>query len=220
MKYILISLASLLLIISIYSLFFEKNTIQYPSIYTSSDKDGDGINDIEDLILAARSEVNNKTLYQDGYFAWGYPPTGQWVCTDMIWRAFKAAWYNIKDLIDADIAQYPTDYPRVWWTPEPNIDFRRVPNLNVFFSKYALSLTTQIIPNKQDNLVEWQAGDIIVFDSPNQHIAIISDTRDKNGVPLLIHNYSDYAREDNWVIYDTPEQFPIIGHYRIKYWNL
>ena len=203
-------------------MFFETTLwpYNYPKITSLSDKDSDGINDIDDIISTARKEVKNKTLYQDGYFAWGYPPKGQWVCTDMIWRALEAAGYKLKDMIDADIAQYPSDYPRVWWTPEPNIDFRRVPNLNVFFSKYTLSLTNQMIPNNQDNLAQWQAGDIVVFDVPNQHIAIISDKRDKNGVPMLLHNYSDYAREDNWVFYDDPKYFPIIGHYRVPYWNL
>lgn len=201
---------------SIYIIFIWK-TPKYPVATTIHDQDNDDINDIDDIILWARKEVDQKTLYQDGYFQWGYPPKWQWVCSDVVWRAFESAWFNIKQLIDTDIAKYTSDYPRVAWKPEPNIDFRRVPNLNVFFKKYSTSLTTKIIPNNYENLSQWQAGDIIIFDQPNQHIAIISDRRDKNGVPYMLHNYHDYAREDNWVFYDDPKKFPIIGHYRIKY---
>lgn len=35
--------------------------------------------------------------------------------------------------IDADIAENTGLYPRAQGTPDPNIDFRRVPNLRVFF---------------------------------------------------------------------------------------
>ena len=43
----------------------------------------------------------------------------------------------IKAMIDADIAQNTALYPRVQGTPDPNIDFRRVPNLNAFFARHA-----------------------------------------------------------------------------------
>jgi uncharacterized protein YijF (DUF1287 family) len=38
---------------------------------------------------------------------------------------------------------------------EPNIDFRRVPNLQVYFEKYAEVLTQEVIPKDLDNLSQW-----------------------------------------------------------------
>ncbi|MDD4170034.1 MAG: DUF1287 domain-containing protein [Desulfotomaculaceae bacterium] len=46
--------------------------------------------------------------------------------------------------MDRDIREHPGDYPRVKGAPEPNIDFRRVPNQEAFFKKYAERLTTEI----------------------------------------------------------------------------
>ena len=81
----------------------------------------------------------------------GYPPDNEGVCSDVIWRAFENAGYNLKEMIDEDIKNNLDDYPRVNGTPDTNIDFRRVPNLKVFFEKYAMKLTEDI------NIIEeWQ----------------------------------------------------------------
>jgi uncharacterized protein len=43
------------------------------------------------------------------------------------------------------------------------------------------------------NLSEWQPGDIVIFDElPSNHlwhIGIISDIRDKDGVPYMLDNH-------------------------------
>lgn len=81
----------------------------------------------------------------------GYPPDNEGVCSDVIWRAFKNAGYNLKEMIDEDIKNNLDEYPRVNGEPDTNIDFRRVPNLQVFFEKYATKLTKDI------NIIEeWQ----------------------------------------------------------------
>jgi len=166
---------------------------------------------LSNIVEGAREEVRNKTKYQDEYYADGYPPDDIGVCTDVVWRAFKNAGYNLKDNVDKDIRRSLTDYPRVEMTPDPNIDFRRVDNLQVFFKKYAKSLTTSLRPYDHDNLYQWQGGDIVVFES---HIGIVSDKRRNNGIPYFIHNPSPYPVEDNtlpiWISYG-----PIIGHYRL-----
>ena len=41
---------------------------------------------------------------------------------------------SLKDLVDADIAENPQAYSQVVSVPDPNIDFRLVPVLEVFFS--------------------------------------------------------------------------------------
>jgi uncharacterized protein YijF (DUF1287 family) len=87
------------------------------------------------------------------------------------------------------------DYPRVNGKPYPNIDFRRVLNLIPFFKKYATILTIDLKPYDIDNLVQWQGGDIVVFDKPVSHIAIVSDKRGSDGVPFIVHNPSPIQKK-------------------------
>jgi hypothetical protein len=183
-------------------------------IVSSSDKDQDGLNDTDDILEGARKDAENKPKYRDGYYNGGYPPEDEGVCTDVIWRAFKNAGYMLKELIDEDIQNHLDLYPRVEGKPDPNIDFRRIKNLRVFLNRYAVPLTTEIIPGDEDNLKQWQAGDIIVFDDPQEHIGILSDQRNAEGIPLMIHNCGPYTRENDMVLYWRDNLSPIIGHYR------
>lgn len=109
-------------------------------------------------------------------------------------------------MIDQDIkASNEQDYHIK--TPDSNIDFRRVGNLYVFFHKYAESLTLDI-----SKIEEWQPGDIVVFGSM-KHIGIISDKRNKNGEPFLIHNSGQPSREEN-VLRKLAKKDGITGHFR------
>ncbi len=144
----------------------------------------------------------------------GYPPDDEGVCTDVIWRALKNAGFLLKDMVDEDIRKNIDLYPRVQGHPDPNIDFRRIKNLRVFFDRFATILTTEITPLDVENLKEWQAGDIVVFDDPMEHIAIISEKRNKDGVPYIIHNCGPYTQENDMLIFWHENYSPIIAHYR------
>lgn len=93
-------------------------------------------------------------------------------------------------MVDRDIREHPEAYPRGKRAPDRNIDFRRVPNLLVFFDRQAESLTTDPM-----TISAWQPGDIVVFGT--HHIGIISDKRNKNGIPYLIHNSGQLRREED-----------------------
>jgi uncharacterized protein YijF (DUF1287 family) len=85
---------------------------------------------LEDFVQGARKDAQVKPLYKDAYYSGGYPPDNEGVCTDVIWRAFKNAGYDLKKMIDSDIKNNINDYPRIRGErPDPNIDFRRVQNL-------------------------------------------------------------------------------------------
>lgn len=172
------------------------------------DYDNDGIDDYTDIMLGARKDAENHPTYKSAYYSGGYPPDDEGVCTDVIWRAFKNAGYNLKDLIDEDIKNNVSEYPRVSGKPDPNIDFRRVPNLISFFTRNTTSLSTDL-----SQIAEWQPGDIVTFEK--NHVGIISDKRNKNGVPYLIHNGGQKNREEDileiYVLYSE-----ISGHFR---WN-
>lgn len=181
--------------------------------YSTHDEDHDGINDTQDILNGARAEVERHPIYRSVYYSGGFPPAAEGVCTDLVWRAFRDAGFDLKRLVDADIQKRTDAYPRVYGEPDPNIDFRRVPNLNVFFTRYATSLTTDIRSGDVENLKEWQGGDLVLFDGPQFHIGVVSDKRGADGVPLLIHNAGG-AKEDNGLHYWPEQVTPIIGHYR------
>lgn len=181
---------------------------------SDSDKNSDGRKVAEDIIEGARIDRDNRPSYVSEYYAGGYPPDDKGVCTDVIWRSFKHAGYNLKDMVDKDIKENIEDYPNVNGKPDPNIDFRRVKNLVPFFEKYAKSVSIEIIPNDSENLKEWQGGDIVVFGAPIYHIAIVSDKKGEDGVPLIIHNAGPYTKEDDRLISWNENVSKIINHFR------
>ncbi|MBI5654820.1 DUF1287 domain-containing protein [Candidatus Uhrbacteria bacterium] len=219
-----ISICTLLVVISVFVwirlspqtatvMLASKPRLHIQQIYSSRDEDRDGKNDTQDLLDGARAELERQPSYRSAYYDGGYPPSGEGVCTDLVWRAFRDAGYELKNLVDTDIKKRTDAYTRVKGEPDPNIDFRRVPNLNVFFKTHATSLTLELKPGDSANLKEWQGGDLVLFDGPKSHIGIVSDRRDDDGVPLLIHNAGN-TREDDGLRYWPERITPIIGHYR------
>lgn len=194
---------------------YQNNKITYTAedfgietVVSKTDYDNDGIDDYTDILQGAKIEAENKPKYKSVYYSGGYPPDTEGVCTDVIWRALKNAGYTLKDMVDKDIKENTDKYPRVAGKPDPNIDFRRVPNLKVYFERNHIVLTTDL-----SEIEQWQPGDIVVFGS--KHIGIISDKRNEKGIPYLIHNGGQPIREEDFLeTYDKYE--PISGHYRLK----
>lgn len=188
--------------------------VKVPEEYSMVDRNNNGTADCIDVVNASRKEVESKTAYKDAYYKGGYPPDTEGVCTDVIWRGLKGMGIDFKALVDKDIKENLAEYPRVGEKPDPNIDFRRVRNLDIFFKRNALNLTTDLKPFDAENLKQWQPGDIVVIMKPYEHIAIVSDKRAKNGVPYVIHNTTPHAVENGSLAYWAPY---IHGHYRWKY---
>ncbi len=173
------------------------------TVKSEFDNDDDGLDDYTDILLSAREYIKTKPKYKSAYYEGGYPPQGEGVCTDVIWQALKGAGYSLKDLVDFDILYNTEVYPGVNMKPDSNIDFRRVRNLLVFLNRKAESLTLET-----DKIAEWQPGDIVVFEG---HIAIVSDKRNKKGVPYILHNGGQPVLEE-----DAMSRYSIVGHFR---WN-
>lgn len=195
---ILIVIAALLIIKLIPSKAYTAEDLGLTELSSTIDADGDGIDDWHDIMLGARSYIETDPSYKSRYYEGGYPDDGYGVCTDVIWKGFAAAGYDLKSLVDSHIAENPELYPD---EADPNIDFRRVKNLYIFFEHNAQSLTIST-----DDPESWQPGDIVVYEN---HIAICSDKRNKNGLPFIIHHGPLGAREA-----DELESKDIIGHYR------
>lgn len=179
-------------------------------IESGKDFDNDGIEDFQDILEGAQLDAKNRPLYKSAYYSGGYPPENEGVCTDLIWRAFLNAGYILKDYVDEDIINHQEKYTQMGPVRDPNIDFRRVKNLMVFFEKNSEGLTTDL-----NSIEDWQAGDIVIFS--DHHMGIVSDKRNKKGIPYLIHNASQPNREE-----DTLERWAkkgISGHYRWHGYN-
>jgi len=189
------------------------NKVNVPDESSKVDKNANGIADPIDIVNSARKEAEQKTIYKDAYYVEGYPPGGEGVCTDVIWRGFEGINVSIKDLIDEDIKENIAQYKGINGKPDSNIDFRRVVNQDVFFKKNCIQLTTEFNEGDINNLKEWQPGDIVVFIEGYEHIAIISDKRDEDGIPYVIHNSHPFASEAKLSWFNNP----IHGHYRWKY---
>ncbi len=195
--------------------YIFKKRIIVPSEYTLTDNNNNGIPDPIDIVNGAREEAKNKTDYKSNYYSGGYPPEGEGVCTDVVWRGLMAADINLKKQMDEDIYNNINLYPRTVGNPDPNIDFRRVVNQDIFFKRFYEILSTELIPGDVENLLKWQPGDIVVFLDSTEHVGIISDKRDKEGVPYIIHNSPPHAREERLTPLTAYKK--ITGHYRFRY---
>jgi len=171
---------------------------------SAMDKDGDGIDDQTDILQNVRAYIATNPEYKSKYYAGGYPDDGYGVCTDVVAQGLFYAGYDLRQLVDDDIVAHPDMYGLE--KADHNIDFRRVRNLLVYFKNHAISLTTDI-----KEISQWQGGDIIVF---KKHIGIVSDNRNKNGVPFVIHHANPYQKHYEEDILENRED--IVGHFRIS----
>lgn len=168
------------------------------------DKDGDGKDDQTDILENVKKYLESNPKYKSKYYAGGYPDDRYGVCTDVVAQGLKGAGYDLMELVDAHVKDNLEKYAIT--KPDKNIDFRRVRNLKVYFDCNAISLTTDV-----NEIKEWQGGDIVVFKG---HIGVISEHRNKNGVPFVYHHanpFQRYYEEDILTVRDD-----IIGHYRVS----
>ena len=176
-------------------------------VYVSGiDMDGDGIDDQTDILQNAKEWVSREPYYLSEYYDTGYPDWSMnvGVCTDVVGYALLNSGYDLMALVNADIEAHPERYPDA---EDPNIDFRRVENLLVFFQYNATSLTTDV-----NEISEWQGGDIVIF--AEGHIGIVSDRRNADGNPYLIHHGSVWQTEyEEDKLHDRDD---IVGHFRIS----
>lgn len=177
------------------------NISTYVSPY---DQDQDGMDDQSDILSSVRTYIATKPKYQSKYYGSGYPDDEYGVCTDVVAFGLLGAGYDLMMLVNNDVKARNDVYKIN--TIDKKIDFRRVNNLKIFFDEHALSLTIDV-----HDIHAWQGGDIIVF---KKHIGVVSDKRNKKGIPYVIHHGSPYQ-----LFYEEDileQRSDIIGHYRIK----
>ena len=174
--------------------------------YTSmNDRDRDGIDDQSDILLSAREYLATNPKYKSKYYAMGYPDDNYGVCTDVVAFALRGAGYDLMELVDADIRSNQDVYGLE--IVDKMIDFRRVGNLQKYFERHAEALTTDLA-----QIAEWQGGDIVVF---NTHIGVVSDKRNRHGVPFILHHANPWQRDYEEDVLEYRQGW-ITGHFRIK----
>ncbi len=90
---------------------------------------------------------------------------------------------------------------------DATVSAKHRPVLNAYFAAHAINLTTDTT-----DVGAWQGGDIVVY---SNHIGIASDTRNSNGLPLLIHHVSAKQKQyEEDVLGTFPQE--LVGHYRIS----
>ena len=166
-----------------------------------------------DLVKAAREQIGKTVSYDPGYQVLDYPdgdvPIGRGVCSDVIVRAMRTSLHlDLQKLVHEDMQANFSKYPRRWGLKQPdrNIDHRRVPNLRTYFKRSGWSLEVS------NEAGDYRAGDIVTCTVPlhRPHIMIISDRKNTDGVPFVIHNIGAGVQEE-----DRLFEFEITGHYRI-----
>jgi len=164
------------------------------------------------LVGAAVERTNHQVRYDGSYRQIDYPggdvPDNVGVCTDVVIRSYRAIGVDLQRLVHEDMSAKFDAYPKNWGLsrPDRNIDHRRVPNLQVFFSRHGSTLAVS------DDPVDYLPGDLVTWMIPGNlpHIGIVADRRSADGVrPLIVHNIGAGPR-----IEDGLFDYPITGHYR------
>lgn len=172
---------------------------------SSVDKDNDGIDDQTDILASVREYVATEPKYKSKYYSeTGYPNDEYGVCTDVVGFGLMGAGYDLMELVNEDVLASPESYDID--EPDKAIDFRRVRNLKVYFARHAKELTLDV-----HDIEAWQGGDIVIF---NDHIGVVSDVRNKNGVAFVIHNMNPIQKDYEEDILEFRSD--LVGHYRIS----
>lgn len=165
---------------------------------------------------AARRQIGITVDYDPAYIVIPYPggdvPMESGVCTDVVIRAMRHLGLDLQKAVHEDMKRNFSAYPsrKIWGLkrPDKNIDHRRVPNLQTYFKRQGWSVAIT------QNAADYLPGDIVtcmLMGDSIPHIMIVSDRKNAEGVPLVIHNIGGGTQEE-----DELFSFTLTGHYRPK----
>jgi uncharacterized protein YijF (DUF1287 family) len=176
----------------------------------AEDADGDGIVDRIDIVLGAKKLLYNRARYFERYVALRYPggdvPRGEGVCTDTVIRALRNAGIDLQKEVHEDILRAPGAYPMVDKT-DASINHRRVKTLLPWFKRHFVALPSG---------APYLPGDIVFFHTAlgrptPDHVGVVSDTRGRSGLPLVINNWAPGAVDAEM---DLLPAVPVTDHFR------
>lgn len=166
------------------------------------------------LSSAAIEQTRHVVIYNGAYRKIPYPmgdvPAHYGVCTDVVIRAYRQLNIDLQQKVHEDMQGSFKLYPKLWGLakPDSNIDHRRVPNLQTFFTRHGQSL-----PLSTD-VRDYQPGDLVTWLLPNNmtHIGIVVDRYAEDGhTPLIVHNIGAGPKLE-----DVLFAYQLTGHYRYQ----
>ncbi|ESQ77967.1 DUF1287 domain-containing protein [Asticcacaulis sp. YBE204] len=168
------------------------------------------------LLAAAHAQTKTRVTYDPTYTRIPYPngdvAPDKGVCTDVVIRAYRSLGIDLQRLVHEDMAKNFRLYPKAWGLkkPDPNIDHRRVPNLEVFFRRFA---AVRPLSRKPE---DYQPGDLVtcrIIGSHLPHIMIVSDQlafMSRNRYQVIHNIGAGPKQEDQLFLHD------LTGHYRFE----
>jgi len=166
------------------------------------------------LVKAALAQTQTQVTYNGAYFKIPYPngdvPSEFGVCTDVVIRAYRSVNIDLQQLVHEDMRKDFLFYPakKMWGqhSTDSNIDHRRVPNLQAFFSRFGK--TVPVSASGKD----YQPGDLVTWlvSGNLPHIGIVTDRKSDDGQrPLIVHNIGAGPKLEDMLF-----EYKITGHYR------
>lgn len=164
------------------------------------------------LVAAAIARTEQPEDYDPRYVPIPYPngdvADDHGVCTDLVVRSYRAIGIDLQVLVHEDMERSFAVYPPLWGLtqPDPNIDHRRVPNLETFFRRQGAERPISDDPSA------YRAGDLVTWRLPGNlpHIGIVTDRRTPDGArPIMAHNIGNGPELEDMLF-----EFPIVGHFR------
>jgi len=164
------------------------------------------------VIDGAVEQIGKTTSYDASYQKIEYPngdvPIDTGVCSDVIVRAFRKGGIDLQKDVHEDMKGNFSSYPTRWGLKgtDANIDHRRVPNLQAYFSRKGKSLLTT---GGSENFLP---GDIVTWDLGGgvDHVGLVVNVWSKPSQRfLIVHNIGAGTSME-----DVLFAWKITGHYR------
>lgn len=168
------------------------------------------------LSAAAIERTKRDVVYDASYKRIAYPmgdvAPDRGVCADVVVRAFRALGIDLQERVHEDMKAAFDAYPKHWGLarPDSNIDHRRVPNLETFFTRKGARQAPS------DDPTDYRPGDIVAWNLRGDagwlpHIGIVTDHIAVSGRPMVVHNIGAGPKLED-VLFD----WEMTGHYRIN----
>lgn len=187
----------------------------------SSETEGLGLSDIQKQIILRLLELIEEDITY-GYETFpdsGYPTNNVWISTDVISVVLNDAGFDLMELIYKDMSEHKDDYPmdiKGRKQAIKYIDFRDVFFQEQFFRRHALELPLKYEIDDPNNIILWQAGDILYFqfdpDNPYKDLGgFVSPHKNADGIPLVIMISAEFGGISE---VDVLKEYNIVGHFR------
>jgi uncharacterized protein YijF (DUF1287 family) len=167
---------------------------------------------MQKVIDHAKWQATQDVTYDGSYRQLKYPngdvPPEIGVCTDVIIRAYRSIDIDLQKLIHEDMLVNKAEYDKRRFSKivDSNIDHRRTPNMQTFFTRQGAK--QPITTNGKDYL----PGDIVFWKVADGHVGIVIDEKvlgtDRY---YIVHNIGSGPQVVDYLFEAT-----IVDHYR---WN-